>query len=169
MKKRPTPTAKARAAKAVKRETYNAADLAAILPGMRGGQMMTVNGFDIMRAASGPDLELFHARRAGSRTWSARRTAHGVQEIVFPPAIPTRDAEQKALCHEMMASLPTQLAPTFDALTAAWDGLDTALLSLAAALRENAGAPAPSGLSESFMLQLLTLILRQPPAQSSGG
>lgn len=83
--------------------------------------------------------------------------------------IRARDAEQKALCHEMMASLPTQLAPTFDALTAAWDGLDTALLSLAAALRENAGAPAPSGLSESFMLQLLTLILRQPPAQSSGG
>lgn len=83
--------------------------------------------------------------------------------------IRARQAEQQALCHAFVAGLATQAAPTLDALSAAWDGLDTTLNALAAALRENAAAPTPSGLSESFMLQLLTLILRQPPTQSPGG
>jgi hypothetical protein len=47
--------------------------------------------------------------------------------------------------------------------------MDTALMSLADALREHAAAPTPSGLSEGFMLQLLTLILRQQPDQQPGG
>lgn len=83
--------------------------------------------------------------------------------------IRARQAEQQAECHAFVAGLVTQFAPTLDALTGAWSGMDTALESLASALRENAAAPTPSGLTEGFMLQLLTLILRQPPAQSPGG
>lgn len=83
--------------------------------------------------------------------------------------IRARQAEQQAACHAFAAGLPAQFAPTLDALVSAWDRMDTALVSLADALRENAAAPTPSGLSEGFMLQLLTLILRQPPTQSPGG
>ncbi len=83
--------------------------------------------------------------------------------------IRARQAEQQAACHAFVAALPAQFAPTLDAFADAWDRMDTAIVSLAEALRENAAAPTPSGLSESFMLQLLTLILRQPPAQSPGG
>lgn len=84
--------------------------------------------------------------------------------------IRARQAEQQAACHAFAAGLPTQFGPTLSAFADAWDRMDTALVSLADALRENAAAaPTPSGLSEGFMLQLLTLILRQQPAQSPGG
>ena len=78
--------------------------------------------------------------------------------------IRARQSEQQAGCHAFVAGLATQIAPTLDAFALAWDRMDTALTSLADALRDNAAAPTPSGLSEGFVLQLLTIVARQPPA-----
>lgn len=48
-----------------------------------------------------------------------------------------RSVEQQDRCYELKASMPTQLAPTAEAILEAWNGMDAALLALAGALRES--------------------------------
>ncbi|HQR20747.1 MAG TPA: hypothetical protein PKV98_07765 [Burkholderiaceae bacterium] len=74
----------------------------------------------------------------------------------------------RADCQEMkaqwMANVVPQFAPTLDRIANAWDAMDVRLGELATAL--GAQQSPSSGLSESFLLALLRLVLDKPePSQ----
>ena len=77
------------------------------------------------------------------------------------------DLAQRVACHNMkaawLASIEPNVGPTLTRLADAWDSLDTRLGELATALNGKPQAPG-SGLSETFLLSLLRLVLEKPEA-----
>lgn len=73
---------------------------------------------------------------------------------------------QRVACHNMKAawleSIEPNVGPTLTRIADAWDAFDVRLGELAGAMGAQSGAS--SGFSETFMLQLLRLVLDKPEA-----
>lgn len=76
------------------------------------------------------------------------------------------DLMHRVACYNMkaewLASIEPNLGPTLTRIADAWDAFDVRLGELAGALGSQSGAS--SGFSETFMLQLLRLVLDKPEA-----